>query len=85
MQAEALFNAECVIGVHGAGMANILFGRRALRVMELNLRLDGETLPRPWFYLLAHARGQRYMMLDRDAGDLSEERLSVAIAVLCGD
>ena len=82
---RGMFNAECVIGVHGAGMANILFGRRALRVMELNLRLDGETLPRPWFYLLAHARGQRYMMLDRDAGDLSEERLSMAIAVLCGD
>jgi len=84
-QAEAMFNAECVIGVHGAGMANILFGRRTLRVMELNLRLDGETLPRPWFYLLAHARGQRYMMLDRDAGDLSEERLSMAISVLYGD
>jgi capsular polysaccharide biosynthesis protein len=25
--AEALFNAECVVGVHGAGMVNILFGR----------------------------------------------------------
>lgn len=38
-RAEALFNAECVVGVHGAGMANILFGRSTLRVLELNMKL----------------------------------------------
>jgi hypothetical protein len=82
-QAAALFNAECVIGVHGAGLTNILFGPGTLRVLELNLRLDGETLPRPWFYLLAQSRRQRYMMLDRDAGDLSRDRLQAAIDALC--
>ena len=82
-QAEALFNAECIIGVHGAGLTNILFGRSTLRVLELNLRLDGETLPRPWFYLLAQSRRQRYVMLDRDAGDLTRDRLQAAIDVLC--
>ena len=81
-QAEALFNAECVLGVHGAGMANILFGRDTLRVLELNLKLDRESLLRPWFYLLAYARRQKYMMLDRDAGDLSQERLNTAIETL---
>jgi capsular polysaccharide biosynthesis protein len=81
-QAEALFNAECVVGVHGAGMVNILFGQDRLRVLELNLRLDGESLPRPWFYLLAHARLQKYMMLDCDAGDLSSARLDAAIESL---
>ncbi len=82
-QAEALFNAECVIGVHGSGLTNILFGPSTLRVLELNLRLDGETLPRPWFYLLAQSRRQRYMMLDRDAGDLSQARMQAAIDALC--
>ena len=82
-QAEALFNAECIIGVHGAGLTNILFGRSTLRVLELNLRLDGETLPRPWFYLLAQSRRRRYVMLDRDAGDLTRDRLQAAIDVLC--
>ncbi len=81
-QPEALFNAECVIGVHGGGTANILFGRDTLRVLELNLKLDGEGLLRPWFYLLAHARRQKYMILDRDAGALSRERLNVAIETL---
>jgi capsular polysaccharide biosynthesis protein len=81
-QAEALFNADCVVAVHGAGMANILFGRNKLRVLELNLRLDGETLLRPWFYLLAYAQRQKYMMLDRDTGDLSPERLDAAIETL---
>jgi hypothetical protein len=57
-------------------MTNILFGRSSLRVLELNQRLDGESLLRPWFYLLAFdfARRQKYMMLDRDVGDLSCER-----------
>ena len=82
-QAEALFNAECVVGVHGAGFTNILFGPSSLRVLELNLRLDGETLPRPWFYVLAHGRRQRYMMLDSDAGDLTRDRLQAVIGMLC--
>ena len=82
-QAEALFNAECVISVHGAGLTNILFGRNTLRVLEVNLRLDDETLPRPWFYLLAQSRRQRYLMLDRDAGDLTRDRLQAAIDALC--
>jgi hypothetical protein len=83
-QAEALFNAECVVGVHGAGMVNILFGHDRLRVLELNLRLDGESLPRPWFYLLAHARRQKYMMLNCDVADLSRERLDNSIETLLG-
>jgi hypothetical protein len=61
-----------------------LAGRDRLRMLELNLRLDGESLPRPWFYLLAHARRQNYMMLDCDAGDLSRERLDTSIATLLG-
>ena len=83
-QAEALFNADCVVGVHGAGMTNVVFGRELLRVLELQLKLDGESLLRPWFYLLAYARRQRYMMLDRDVGDLSRQRLDAAIDALCG-
>ncbi|HEY1934464.1 MAG TPA: glycosyltransferase family 61 protein [Acetobacteraceae bacterium] len=78
-QAEAMFNADAVIGVHGAGLTNIMFGRRDLRVMELNLPLDGSELLRPWFYLLAHARRQPYGFLNQAAGDLNQERLAAAI------
>ena len=55
-QAEAMFNAEAVIGVHGAGLANLLFGRNSLRVLEINRSIGRDTLPRPWFYLMATAR-----------------------------
>ena len=79
-QAQAVRNAEMVMGVHGAGLANILFGRESLKVLEINRQLD---VPRPglrpWFYLLAHARRQRYMMLDRDLGELTASGLEMAI------
>jgi hypothetical protein len=79
-QARAVFNAEMVMGVHGAGLANCLFGRPSLRLLEVNRQLD---LPRPGlrpgFYMLSHARGQRYMMLDRDRGELTAAGLTMAI------
>jgi hypothetical protein len=81
-QATAMFNAEAVIGVHGAGLANLLFGRGNLRVLEINRSIGGESLPRPWFYILAMARRQRYLALNRDAGDLNATRLHTAIDTL---
>jgi hypothetical protein len=83
-QAEAMFNAEAVIGVHGAGLANLLFGRASLRVLEINRSIGREPLPRPWFYLMAMARKQRYLALNRDAGDLDAARLHSAIDILLG-
>jgi hypothetical protein len=77
-QAETIANAEAVVGAHGAGLANILFGRRSLRIMEITMRLGGESLPRPWFYMLAHARRQRYALLDRDVTPLTPETLEAA-------
>jgi hypothetical protein len=51
-------------------------------VLEINRSIGGETLPRPWFYLLAMARRQRYLVLNRDAGELSATRLHTAIDAL---
>jgi hypothetical protein len=82
-QADSLFNAELAMGVHGAGLTNILFGREALGVLEINRNLDGPVGGlRPWFYMLANSRGQRYMTLDRDLGELTKPRLDAAIEAL---
>jgi hypothetical protein len=81
-QCDTVFNADYVFGLHGAGLANILFGKPDLRLLELNRPLDGGPLLRPWFYLLAHARGQRYSYLNGGAGDFSAERIAQAIRSL---
>jgi hypothetical protein len=81
-QAAAMFNAEAVIGVHGAGLANLVFGRDNLRVLEINRSIGEESLPRPWFYILAIARRQRYLVLNHDAGELNATRLHTAIDTL---
>jgi capsular polysaccharide biosynthesis protein len=59
-QVAAMFNAEAVIGVRGAGLTNLLFGRGSLRVLEINRSINRGSLPRPWFYVVAMARRQRY-------------------------
>jgi capsular polysaccharide biosynthesis protein len=81
-QTQAVFNADAVLGVHGAGMANILFGHEDLKVLEINRPLDGGGLLRPWFYLLAHARRIRYRFLNSAAGDVTEQRIADALETL---
>jgi hypothetical protein len=82
-QASSLFNAELALGVHGAGLVNVLFGREQLGLLEINRRLDGPAANlRPWFYMLANSRGQRYMTLDRDMGELTKPCLDAAIEAL---
>ena len=59
-QMEAFFNAEAVVAPHGAGLANILFGRRSLRVLEINSDLDSAGYIRACFYQIAVQRGLAY-------------------------
>lgn len=63
-QAELFLNAEAVAAAHGAALTNLLFGAKSLSVLELNGQIGGEPHLRPWFYLLAMGRGQRYCYLD---------------------
>lgn len=81
-QAELFRNARCIIAPHGAGLGNIMFGSPGLRVLELGTALDSDGSLRPWFYLLAHSLGHRYMILDGGAGQFSEPRLREAVARL---
>jgi hypothetical protein len=82
-QAGSLLNADLALGAHGAGLVNILFGREQLGVLEINRNLDGPGgAPRPWFYMLANSRRQRYMTLDADLGELTKQYLDAAIEVL---
>lgn len=77
-QACLFHNAEAVIAPHGAGLSNLVFGKSSLAVLEINRPLDPpEEYLRPWFYLLARARSQRYSFLN--ATDLSAERVHEAI------
>ena len=82
-QAQLFFNAEAVVAAHGAGLTNMLFGPRDLRVLELNRFLDGETHLRPWYYLLAAARGQTHMHLNGSQGEFAQPILRAALERLC--
>ena len=75
-QMQAMFDAEAIIGVHGAGLANLLFARRDAKVLEINQPLDAGLLLRPWFYLLAHARHMPYRCLNSAVGDVTEDRIA---------
>jgi Glycosyltransferase 61 len=78
-QAELFYHAELVVGPHGAGLTNVLFGSADLKVLELNRRIGTDTSPRPWFYMLAAQRGLRYSYLDGTTDGFSAERVLAAI------
>ncbi len=82
-QAELFHNAQAVIAPHGAALSNLVFGKPSLRILEINRFLPEEQHLRPWFYLLARARGQSYSFLNISQGDLAEERFRSALDALC--
>ncbi|MBB4196245.1 hypothetical protein CCR94_12205 [Rhodoblastus sphagnicola] len=82
-QAELFHNADAVIAAHGAALTNLLFGRRSLKVLEINRHLSNEPHLRPWMYFLARNRGQDYRFLNASEGDLETDRLKAAIDSLC--
>jgi capsular polysaccharide biosynthesis protein len=61
-QIRKLHSAEIVLGVHGAGFANILFCRPGTLVIEIQ---DPED-PNPHFYALASLLGLKYNVLIGD-------------------
>lgn len=67
-QVAAFANAEAVIAPHGAGLANLVFADPSCLVVELNRRMAGEDLLRPWFYQLAALRNMPYAGFDMDKG-----------------
>jgi capsular polysaccharide biosynthesis protein len=71
--------ATHIIGVHGAGLANLAYAQPGTKVLEINQPLDGGAFLRPWFYQLAALRGQPYMFLDASVGDVTADRLAQAI------
>jgi hypothetical protein len=83
-QAQALFNADCIVSPHGAGLANLSFGRSDLRVLELNTELDGDGSVRACFFQVATEGGQTYMTLNGSGGEIDTARLSAALDICCG-
>ena len=57
-QIKLFYNAECVIGPHGAGLANIAFCREGTKVIEINTPYRTSTC----FYDIAHFRGLQYQL-----------------------
>lgn len=58
-QIQKLQSADVVLGVHGAGFANMLFCRPGTRIIEIQDPDD----PNPHFYALATLAGLRYFLL----------------------
>lgn len=77
-QIQLFAGATHVVAAHGAGLSNIVFGRSDLRILELNLDLDGQGTLRPWFLLLAAGRGQHYQYLNASACELADLTLGLA-------
>jgi hypothetical protein len=83
-QAKLFYNAEIVVGAHGAGLANILFGSDQLKVLELNRELDVGRGLRPQFYLMAAHRNFCYSFLDGSKEGFPIPRVIGAIERLLG-
>ena len=83
-QIRLFAGATHVVAAHGAGLSNIVFGSPRLRVLELNLDLDGGGTLRPWFLLLAAGRGQHYQYLNASACELADLTLGLAFDRLMG-
>jgi hypothetical protein len=81
-QISIFANAKRVVSAHGAGLANTLFHRGGLKVLELNSDLDGHGMLRPWFYVTSAIRKHRYVMLDSTAAGLAPEHVEAAVAAL---
>lgn len=79
-QVQLFRDATHVVGAHGAGLSNIVFGNPGLRVLEINLDLDGLGYLRPWFLLLASGRGLHYQYLNASAGQFAASRIAEACA-----
>ena len=82
-QAEAVYNADAIVSPHGAGLANLLFGREELRVLELNYEIDNNESLRACFYQIAAGVGQKYMVLNGSRGEINHRSLSDAMDILC--
>ena len=83
-QAQALFDADCIVAPHGAGLVNTLFGRDSLKVLELGTELDNDGSIRACFYQLATNRGQPYMVLNGTKGEINTDTMKCALDILCG-
>ncbi len=58
-QIDLMQNAEVVLGVHGAGFANILFCKPGTQIIEIQDRED----PNPHFYAIAALTGLDYRLI----------------------
>jgi hypothetical protein len=81
-QIATIANAKRVVSPHGAGLANTLFHRGGLKMLELNKDLDGKTAFRAWFYVAAGLRKHRYAMLDSTMPDFRADHVEAALAAL---
>ena len=57
-QIKLFYNAECVVGPHGAGLVNIAFCRQGTKVIEINTPYRATTC----FVDIAHYRGLKYQL-----------------------
>lgn len=81
-QISIFANAQRVVSPHGAGLANCLFNRTGLRILELNKPLDRRVSLRPWMFLLARGRGHHYVSLDTSEEGFSSAHIESALGVL---
>ncbi len=83
-QIRLFAGATHVVAAHGAGLSNLVFGGQRVRVLELNRDLDGQGALRPWFLLIAAARGQHYQFLNATACELADLPMGLAFDRLMG-
>eukprot|EP01037_Dinobryon_pediforme_P011975 gene11974-12064_t len=82
-QANAVFSADCIVAPHGAGLGNVSFGDRNLRVLELNSELDNDGSTRACFFQIATEAGQTYLTLNASRGEITAANLASALDFCC--
>ena len=67
-QIELFFNAECVVGAHGAGMTNILFGRdlKVVEIFPCSFRV-------PHYHFLAGSIGHTYRWIPGESDEYRDD------------
>lgn len=93
-QAQLFSNAKCVAGIHGAGLANLVFSTRKTSVLEICDRdsmhpcyMDGFVLPgrkatRTYFHMIAHMKDMNYSCIESKDYCLDPQVLKDALTEL---
>lgn len=77
-QIETLYDAEALVGVHGAGLTNMVFATPGLRVLEI----FPSYFVAPHYYYLSESLGHSYAVVNGQSDTLNVGRFNIDVAAV---